>query len=86
VERGACLTDGRGTLARLTDTGYGVLHGAAPGHVAGVRAHLFDQLSDTQVGQLNRISDAVGAHLLEVDAAEGEAEAPAPPLRRPGSK
>jgi DNA-binding MarR family transcriptional regulator len=87
VERAACPSDGRGTLAVLTDAGYRALRSAAPGHVTGVRAHLFDQLSDTQVAQLTRISDAVGAHLLEVDAAEGDAEANAGlrPVLRPSA-
>ena len=42
VERSACPTDRRGTLAQLTDAGFEALSVAAPGHVEGVRAHLFD--------------------------------------------
>jgi DNA-binding MarR family transcriptional regulator len=63
VERLECPTDGRGTLAHLTDDGFAVLREAAPGHVEGVRTHLFDQLSDAQVAQLRRISEAVLDHL-----------------------
>ncbi len=51
--------DKRGALAVLTDEGFAVLEAAAPGHVEGVRRHLFDQLSPAQVGQLHRISQAV---------------------------
>src|SRR5215210_886848 len=49
VSRTPCPTDKRGALARLTDEGYGVLAAAAPGHVEGVRSHLFDRLTPEQV-------------------------------------
>jgi DNA-binding MarR family transcriptional regulator len=65
VERTECPTDGRGTLAVLTDKGFASLKAAAPGHVTGVRTHLFDQLSDSQVRQLRRISESVVDHLRE---------------------
>jgi DNA-binding MarR family transcriptional regulator len=70
VDRRACPTDGRGTNAHLTDKGLAALKDAAPGHVEGVRTHLFDQLSDAQVAQLRRISEGVLAHLDEVDHRE----------------
>jgi DNA-binding MarR family transcriptional regulator len=50
-------------LAVLTDEGFAVLGAAAPGHVACVRASLFDVLSDEQVDQLRSICDAVVARL-----------------------
>jgi DNA-binding MarR family transcriptional regulator len=59
VRREDCATDRRGQLAVLTDEGYAVLEAAAPGHVEGVRRHLFDALTPTQVDQLRRISEAV---------------------------
>ena len=59
VAREACPTDRRGLLATLTDEGFAVLAGAAPGHVRAVREHLFDRLSDDQVRQLREISQAV---------------------------
>lgn len=59
VERRQCVDDRRGTLARLTDEGFAVLRQHAPGHVAAVRAHLFDRLSAEQVGQLEQICEAV---------------------------
>jgi DNA-binding MarR family transcriptional regulator len=70
VERAECPTDGRGTLAHLTDGGFAALKAAAPGHVTGVRTHLFDQLSESQVRQLRRISESVLDHLNEVDGRE----------------
>jgi DNA-binding MarR family transcriptional regulator len=63
VRRETCPSDRRGTLAVLTDAGYAVLAAAAPGHVAGVRAHVFDQLTPDQVGHLRQISEALLRHL-----------------------
>lgn len=54
-----CPDDRRSTLARLTDAGFEVLAAAAPGHVATVRAHLFDRLSPEQVEQLRDICRTV---------------------------
>jgi DNA-binding MarR family transcriptional regulator len=59
VSRQGCAEDRRGAVAVLTDAGYRALADAAPGHVEGVRTHLFDRLSPAQVGQLRRISEAV---------------------------
>lgn len=63
VRREACPTDGRGSFAVLTDEGFAALSSAVPGHVEGVRAHLFDQLTPEQVEQLRAISEAVVDHL-----------------------
>ncbi|MQA97911.1 MAG: MarR family transcriptional regulator, partial [Streptosporangiales bacterium] len=52
VERHDCPTDKRGQLAVLTEAGMAALRAAAPGHVEGVRTHLFDQLDAEQVRQL----------------------------------
>jgi DNA-binding MarR family transcriptional regulator len=59
VERRPCPSDRRGSLAALTDAGLAVLEAAAPGHVAGVRRHLFDRLTPAQVAQLRELSEAV---------------------------
>lgn len=63
VRREDCPTDRRGQLAVLTDTGFDVLAAAAPGHVEGVRSHLFDPLTPDQVRQLRGISEALLHHL-----------------------
>ncbi|MEE6258947.1 MarR family winged helix-turn-helix transcriptional regulator [Plantactinospora sonchi] len=63
VRRQDCPTDRRGQLAVLTEPGFEALAAAAPGHVEGVRRHLFDQLSREQIDQLRRISEALVAHL-----------------------
>lgn len=57
VRREDCPTDRRGQIALLTDEGFATLAAAAPGHVEGVRRHLFDALSPAQVDQLRRISE-----------------------------
>jgi hypothetical protein len=64
VRRETCPTDRRGFMAVLTDEGFAALAAAAPGHVEGVRSHLFDRLSEEQVAQLRAISEAVGDHLV----------------------
>ena len=63
VRREDCPTDRRGQLAVLTDEGMDTLRAAAPIHVEGVRAHLFDQLTPEQVAQLRSISETVLGHL-----------------------
>ncbi|MEU1887613.1 MarR family transcriptional regulator [Micromonospora sp. WMMD987] len=63
VRREECPTDRRGQIAVLTDAGFAALAAAAPGHVEGVRRHLFDALSPAQVDQLRRISETLVAHL-----------------------
>ncbi|KXK60053.1 MarR family transcriptional regulator [Micromonospora rosaria] len=63
IRREECPTDRRGQLAVLTEQGFATLAAAAPGHVEGVRRHLFDALSPAQVDQLRRISEAVADQL-----------------------
>lgn len=67
VRRETCPTDRRGQLAVLTDKGFAALEAAAPGHVEGVRHHLFDQLSPEQVRQLGEICDAIAGPLGSAD-------------------
>ncbi|GAA1824930.1 MarR family transcriptional regulator [Planosporangium flavigriseum] len=69
VTRRDCPTDKRGQIATLTDDGYAALTAAAPGHVDGVRAHLFDALSPEQVRQLRQISEAIMRPLAADDTA-----------------
>ncbi|OKI61889.1 MarR family winged helix-turn-helix transcriptional regulator [Micromonospora sp. CB01531] len=63
IRREDCPTDRRGQIAVLTDDGFATLAAAAPGHVEGVRRHLFDALSPAQVDQLRRISETLTDHL-----------------------
>ena len=59
VRREPCSDDRRGAFAGLTAAGLSALEAAAPGHVDGVRRHLFDRLTPAQVEQLRAISEAV---------------------------
>ena len=69
VVRRSCADDKRGQVAHLTDEGFAALAAAAPGHVEGVRAHVFDPLTPEQVKQLREISTAmVDAVLAGPDA------------------
>ena len=61
IRREDCPTDRRGQLARLTDAGFAVLAGAAPGHVDAVRGYLIDALSTEQLAQLESIGRAIVA-------------------------
>lgn len=63
VERFPCPEDGRATNARLTEAGWAKVKEAAPGHVASVRQHVIDALSDEQIDQLAAIGDAILARL-----------------------
>ena len=65
VRREACPTDKRGALAVMTDAGFAAIEAAAPGHVEGVRRHVFDVLSPEQVRQLGEISTAIRDGLLK---------------------
>jgi DNA-binding MarR family transcriptional regulator len=51
--------DGRAILATLTTRGMQALRATAPGHVAAVRRHVFDQLDERQVAQLRAIATRV---------------------------
>jgi DNA-binding MarR family transcriptional regulator len=64
VRRDSCPSDRRGSIAVLTDEGYRVLQAAAPSHVDSVRAHLFDQLSPSQLDALRDISQTLARHLI----------------------
>jgi DNA-binding MarR family transcriptional regulator len=63
VRRQVCAEDGRGQLAVLTDEGFAALEAAAPVHVAGVRTHLFDQLTPQQVENMRDLGETLLRHL-----------------------
>lgn len=75
VRREPCPTDRRGQVAVLTDAGFATLRAAAPGHVAEVRARLFDRLSESQVAALD---DACTALLAGLDPTGGTRTVAAP--------
>jgi DNA-binding MarR family transcriptional regulator len=59
VERRACPSDRRGTLAVLTSAGLERLKEAAPTHVAGVRRYVIDPLSRDQLIEFTRSLDRI---------------------------
>lgn len=65
VQRRSCRSDLRGVECALTDAGFQRLADAAPGHVASVRAHLVDVLTDQQLAALGGAMGVVEQHLRE---------------------
>ncbi|WP_171166806.1 MarR family winged helix-turn-helix transcriptional regulator [Streptomyces sp. I05A-00742] len=68
VRREDCPSDRRGQLAVLTDDGYEVLRRTAPGHVAAVRAAIFDRLTPEQATKLGEICGTIAAGLQPAGA------------------
>lgn len=63
VRRLDCPDDARGVIAELTDKGMDQLRAAAPTHLAGVRAHLIDLLTESEQDTLATIFERVLKHL-----------------------
>jgi DNA-binding MarR family transcriptional regulator len=66
VTRLPCPEDGRATNAHLTDAGWEVVVGAAPGHVEAVRRYVIDPLTPEQLSRLREIGDAI-LEVLDTD-------------------
>lgn len=64
VTRSACVSDGRGVEAVLTEHGYRVLVEAAPTHVAGVREYLLDLAGEEDFAAVGRVFNAVTDRLV----------------------
>ena len=69
VARDACLSDGRGVEAVLTEQGRAALANAAPTHVAGVRQFLVDLVDDDDFEAVGRVFDGVTDRLIEANPA-----------------
>jgi DNA-binding MarR family transcriptional regulator len=65
VARDACLSDGRGVEAVLTEHGRRALDEAAPTHVAGVRRLMVDLVAEDDFDAVGRVFDAVTDGLIE---------------------
>ena len=63
VERRACPSDRRGSLAVLTPRGRAVLEEAAPTHVEGVRRYVIEPLSGDQLLALSEALCQIGQAL-----------------------
>jgi DNA-binding MarR family transcriptional regulator/uncharacterized protein YndB with AHSA1/START domain len=65
VERQPAPGDARGALVGLTEPGRAALRAAAPPHVASVRRHMIDLLTDDEVAALDAIADKVIRRLAD---------------------
>lgn len=63
VRREECADDARGAVVALTEAGLASIESAAPAHVASVRRHFIDLLTDDELAALRSISDTVLEHL-----------------------
>ncbi|GIH95037.1 MarR family winged helix-turn-helix transcriptional regulator [Planobispora siamensis] len=63
VSRETCADDRRGTFAVLTAHGWKTIQHVAPHHVASVREHFIDLLTDDQLRELERAYSPVVEHL-----------------------
>lgn len=70
VERVRCETDMRGLNAVLTDAGFARLEQAWPTHLASVRRHMMDHLSDVDLGAVT-----AALHKFATEACASAAEA-----------
>ncbi|HET6626747.1 MAG TPA: MarR family transcriptional regulator [Nocardioidaceae bacterium] len=69
VERAACMSDGRGVEAVITDRGVDALREAAPTHVSGVRRFLVDLAGDDDFDALGRVFNTVTDKLISANPA-----------------
>ena len=67
VRRSPDPSDGRYTLATLTDAGMELVVAAAPGHVREVRRAVFDPLTKAQVQQLTTIGQRILRQIVPDD-------------------
>ncbi|MCP9000846.1 MarR family transcriptional regulator [Pseudarthrobacter sp. RMG13] len=72
VHRSTDPSDGRITLATLTDEGWAKITRTAPGHVEAVRALVFDPLTKAQSRQLGSIGKRIMAAVDPEDRCLGE--------------
>jgi DNA-binding MarR family transcriptional regulator len=66
VAREECPEDGRGAMVVLTGDGMRAIVGAAPGHVASVRRHMIDLMTEAELAALDAFSHRVVAHLTSL--------------------
>ncbi|MEV5238744.1 MarR family transcriptional regulator [Streptomyces cinnamoneus] len=68
VRREECPSDKRGQLAVLTEDGFAMLSRSAPGHVAAVRAAVFDRLTPEQAAQFGEACRIIASGLQPAGA------------------
>jgi len=69
VRKQACLEDGRGQEAVLTEAGLAALVAAAPLHLATVRETFIDDLDDEELAVVTRVFARLGPRLRGIPAA-----------------
>jgi DNA-binding MarR family transcriptional regulator len=67
VAREECADDARGSMIRLTGAGRAAITSAAPAHVAAVRRHFFDELTDAELDVIGPALERVIDRLPEND-------------------
>ena len=65
VDREECAGDARGSIIVLTEAGLRAIEEAAPHHVASVRRHMIDLLTDEEIAALDALTHRVVAHLTD---------------------
>ena len=68
VAREECSEDARGLMVRLTDAGRAAITSGAPTHVAAVRRHFFDPLTDAELDVLGPALERVLDRLPDNDS------------------
>jgi DNA-binding MarR family transcriptional regulator len=68
VAREECSEDARGLMVRLTDAGRAAITSGAPAHVAAVRRHFFDPLTDAELDVLGPALERVLDRLPDNDS------------------
>lgn len=74
VERRQCPEDGRGAFVAITDQGRGSIEAAAKRHVDGVRALLFDGMTEAELAALESVTSRV-LERLDVPTRPADAQA-----------
>jgi DNA-binding MarR family transcriptional regulator len=67
VAREECGEDARGSMVRLTEAGRAAIVDAAPAHVAAVRRHFFDVLTDAELDVIGPALERVLGRLPDGD-------------------
>lgn len=80
VTRQECPDDARGSVIALTQDGLKAIEEAAPGHVAAVRRHMVDLLTDEEIAALDALSHRIVDHLTSLGD-RPDTNDPPPPTR-----
>ena len=65
VVKEECADDGRGAFVVLTEEGRRTIEAAAPAHVASVRRHFVDLLTEEEIATLGAVTERVLARLTD---------------------